>query len=102
TTGTLQLNGASLFIGGTQTDNVILYNATTSSKSLTIQNTVVANGASMTLALAVSNAVINANSGTTITISSNVSETGGSRGITFSGLGTAVLSGTNNTYSGGT
>jgi len=100
TSGTLQMNGASLFIAGFQTDNVILYNGSTSAKSLTIQNTI-AGGASMGLALAVNNAVIHANTDTTINISNVISETGGSRGITFSGQGTLVLSAAN-TYTGGT
>src|SRR5262245_21947549 len=86
-TGVLQLNGATVTIGGTPTANVILSNSSTS-RTVTIQNT--ANGGSKTMdvALNVANGVINAASGSTISISSVVSETGGARGFTLSGAGT--------------
>src|SRR4029078_1782828 len=98
--GTLRLNGSSLSIAGIQTSNVIFYNSS-SSQSLTLQNTVVSGGQSMGLALAVSNGIVYANVGSTINMATVISETGGSHGITHSGQGALVLSGAN-TYSGGT
>jgi len=98
--GTLQLNGSSVSIAGNQTSNVIFYNSS-SSQSLTVQNTAVGGSRTMDLSLAVSNGIIYANVGSTINIATVVSETGGSNGITHSGQGTLVLSGAN-TYSGGT
>jgi autotransporter-associated beta strand protein len=101
TSGTLQLNGATFFIGGTQTDNVVIFNGS-STQALTIQNTVVSGGQSIGVSLGVANAIIHANVGSTISISAAISETGGSNGITFAGQGTTILSGTANSYSGGT
>jgi len=99
-TGTLQLNGATVTIGGTPTANVLLSNTSTS-QTLTIQNTANGGNKTMDVALNVTNGVIHAASGSTITISSLVTETGGTRGFTLSGGGTLNLSGAN-TYTGAT
>jgi fibronectin-binding autotransporter adhesin len=105
TTGTgspqLRLDGATVSIGGVPTANVILYNSSPS-QTLTIQNAVNGGTKTMGLTLASPNAVINAASGSTISISSVISESNGApKGITLSGQGTLILSGSN-TYTGNT
>jgi autotransporter-associated beta strand protein len=98
--GTLQLNGATVTIGGVPTANVVL--DLTSAQTLTIQNT--ANGGTQTMgvALGATTSIVNVASGGAVAIPSVVSETtGGAKGMTLSGAGTLKLSAAN-AYTGGT
>jgi autotransporter-associated beta strand protein len=93
--GVLQFNGTALPVSGTGFNNIILSN-TSSSQTLTIQNTIVS-GPAMTVAIPSASRTF-ADAGATINISTSIT---GAGGITHYGGGTLVLSGSNN-YMGGT